>query len=180
MTKASLADEGNGLVAQKHGWFVVNAADAEWMKHPRFGAACTFEGRERFPEIGINLRVLQPGQPNCLYHRETEQEGFLVLEGECRAIVEGTEVPLERWDFFHCPPGTNHVFVGAGDGPCLILMVGARKEGAKVVYPFDPTAAGYGGSVEKECNSAREAYAGFGPVEKVRGREVLEGFPGRG
>jgi hypothetical protein len=25
-------------------------------------------------------------------------------------------------------PGTEHVFVGAGDGPCAVLMIGSRRE----------------------------------------------------
>ncbi len=44
-----------------------------------------------FPEIGYTLYVLQPGQPNGMYHREDNQEDFLVLQGECLLIVEGQE-----------------------------------------------------------------------------------------
>ena len=78
--------------------------------------------------IGINIQVLQPGEPNCMYHGETGQEDFLVLSGECLLLIEGEERPLKQWDFVHSPPWTEHVFVGAGDGPCVILMVGARPE----------------------------------------------------
>lgn len=56
-----------------------------------------------------------------------DQEDFLVLAGEALAIVEGEEHPLRRWDFVHCPPGTSHVIIGAGEGPCLVLAVGARN-----------------------------------------------------
>ena len=87
----------------------------------------SFESKEaRFPQLGINLNVLEPGQPMCLYHRENAQEDFLVLAGECVLIVEGEERPLRRWDFVHCPAGVDHVFVGAGEGPSLVLAVGAR------------------------------------------------------
>ena len=41
--------------------------------------------------MGINLAVLEPGQPNCMYHGEDEQEDFLVLSGECLLLVEGEE-----------------------------------------------------------------------------------------
>ena len=41
----------------------------------------------------------------------------------------------------HCPEGTEHVFVGAGDGPCAILMVGARKEPDLAHYPVSEAAA---------------------------------------
>jgi uncharacterized cupin superfamily protein len=74
-----------------------------------------------FPQLGINLRVLEPGQPSNLYHSENQQEAFLVLSGECRLLVEGEERLLRPWDFFHSPAGTEHILVGAGDGPCVIL-----------------------------------------------------------
>ena len=80
-----------------------------------------------WPDTGVNLQVLQPGQPNCRYHSEPVQEDFLVLHGECIAIVDGEERPMRQWDFFHCPAGVEHVFVGAGDGPCAVLMIGSRR-----------------------------------------------------
>ena len=33
-------------------------------------------------------------QPACLYHRESTQEGFLVLHGRCRVLIEGEERAL--------------------------------------------------------------------------------------
>lgn len=60
------------------------------------------------------------------YHWETDQEDFLVLSGEALAIVEGEERPMRAWDFLHCPAGTNHAIVGAGDGPCVVFAVGAQ------------------------------------------------------
>jgi hypothetical protein len=50
-----------------------------------------------------------------------------VLAGAALAIVEGQERPLRQWDFLHCPSGTNHVIVGAGDGPCIVFAAGARE-----------------------------------------------------
>jgi hypothetical protein len=41
-----------------------------------------------------------------------------VLGGRCTLILDGTEHELHAWDFVHCPTGTRHAFVGAGDGPC--------------------------------------------------------------
>ena len=62
---------------------------------------------------------------------ESAQEDFLVLSGECLLLIEGEERPLKAWDFVHCPAGTEHVFVGAGTGPCVILMVGSRRRRAR-------------------------------------------------
>ena len=120
-------------------------------------------GRRRaFAQVGYTLAVLQPGQPNGLYHREDNQEDFLVLSGECLLLVEGEERRLQAWDFVHCPPGTEHIFVGAGDGPCVIFMAGARRgwPNKGIVYPRSELALRHGAGVETETEPA-EAYAPF-------------------
>jgi uncharacterized cupin superfamily protein len=144
-------------------WFVVNVADAQAQEYEKSGSWVRFEDPdERFPDFGINIHVLQPGQPNCKYHHEDQQEDFLVLAGECIAIVDDEEHRLRTWDFLHCPPGTPHVFIGAGDGPCAILMVGARKPDEEVQYPVSEVAAKYGASVSQPTDSPEEAYADWG------------------
>lgn len=168
--EAPLAPAGDGLVPEGDGWFVVNAREARW-KEGDFGAFTRFEGEVRFPQLGINIGVLEPGQPSCMYHREGEQEDFLVLSGECLLLIEGRERPLRAWDFVHCPPWTEHVFVGAGAGPCTILAVGGRG-GGKVVYPVNELALGQGAGVDAETGEPNEAYARFRPDADVeyRGR----------
>ena len=150
------------------GWFVVNVAEAEAFKTERLGDAVFFEDRggHRFPDFGINVHVLQPGQPNALYHREDAQEVFLVLSGECVAIVEDEEHPLRKGDFLYAPPGTAHVLVGAGDGPCSILMAGTRTGDKGLFYPVSEAAARYGASVSEETADEGRAYEG---VEIERG-----------
>jgi uncharacterized cupin superfamily protein len=157
------------------GWFVVNVRDAEWLTTEggalqTSGSECTFEpaGAE-FEQIGVRLHVLQPGEPNGLYHRENQQEDFLVLDGECLLLVEGEERRLGAWDFVHCPPWTEHIFVGAGDGPCTILMVGARTAPWEVVYPVSEVAARHDASVAEETPDPRRAYVGrFEPSRRGR------------
>src|SRR5690349_8160583 len=115
---------------------VVNVADAPALNHERGGAVITLESQDApFQQIGVNIRVVQPGQPAAKYHSETVEENFLVLAGECLAILDGEERTLRAWDFVHCPPGAAHVFIGAGDGPCAILMIGGRAEGKRLHYP---------------------------------------------
>ena len=161
--EARLVPREAGLVPEGEGWFVVNAREARWWRHEAFGAATTFENEEEAPfkEFGINIQVLAPGQPNCMYHAENGQEDFLVLYGECLLIVEGEERRLRQWDFVHCPPWTRHVFVGAGKGPCAILMVGRRPENEELLYPVEELARRHDAGVEKETTSGREAYARF-------------------
>jgi uncharacterized cupin superfamily protein len=146
-------------------WFVVNARDAHWLHNEKFGAYTRFEPEgERFDQVGINISVLQPGQPMCLYHGEADQEGFLVLSGRAALLIEGEERPLEQWDYVHCPPWTEHVIVGAGDGPALVLAVGARQ-GKSVVYPVSELAQRYGAGTEIEHRRDAEGKAGESPYK---------------
>jgi uncharacterized cupin superfamily protein len=168
--EARLEHVVTGLAPVTDGWFVLNARDAAWIRHPTFGLQCMFElagpiarsrdGLEQlsFPQIGIRILVLEPGQPSTLYHEEPgNQEDFLVLAGECRAVVEGEERLLGQWDLLHCPPGTSHALAGAGDGPCVLLKVGARVT-RDIRYSPTPLAE----SVETETTSGAKAYAPYG------------------
>jgi len=152
----------NGLVTDGEGWFVVNARESRWRDTGPLGHFCTFEGKRRFPQLGINISVLEPGQPMGMYHRENAQEDFLVLSGECLLIVEDEERPLRAWDFFHCPAGTEHIIVGAGSEPAVVLAVGARGRGRKgIVYTVSKVAARHGAGVKRETTKPAEAYAGL-------------------
>jgi uncharacterized cupin superfamily protein len=150
-------------------WSIVNVAEAPAMQHEVAGASIRLIDEADVTEIGVNIRVLQPGQPNGKYHAENVQEDFLVLSGEVLAILDGEERTLRAWDFVHCPPGTAHVFVGAGDGPSAVLMVGARSPDKVYRYPTSELAARFGASAPAETADPREAYAdwkpGFTPVQ---------------
>src|SRR6476659_7992321 len=162
MAEAPLEDAGSGLAPTGEGWYVVNVRDTQWLTSKTFGSGCVFETREYpFDQLGINISVMLPGEPNCLYHSESLQEDFLVLAGECKLLVEGEERLLSAWDFVHCPPGTAHVFVGAGEGPCVVLMTGARSDDEQLLYPVSELAARYGASADEETPDPRKAYAKF-------------------
>ena len=142
-------------------WWVRNARDMTWREN-ELGATADFDyDAERFEEVGINLTALRPGQPMTMYHRERSQEGFLILRGECLLLVDGREVPLKQWDYFHCPPDVPHGIVGAGAGMSLVLAVGGRGRGFEILYPRDETALKHDAGVEKDTPSPNEAYARF-------------------
>jgi uncharacterized cupin superfamily protein len=159
--QARLEQKEFGLTPVSDGWFVVSIPNAAWVTNAAFGDACVFEGdKVSFPDVGFTLAVLQPGQPNGMYHREANQEDFLVLAGECLLLIEGEERALKAWDFVHCPPDTEHIFIGAGDRPCLIFMTGARKGWPEkgLFYPRSELALRHRAGVE-ETTSGAEAYA---------------------
>ncbi len=138
---------------------IVNLGDAAAYGHPRRATHVRLEPENAsWPDTGVNVQVMAPGQPNCRYHSEPVQEDFLVLHGECIVILDGEERRLRQWDFVHCPAGTEHVFVGAGDGPSAVLMIGSRREDA-AHYPVNETAARYDASVKEPTDVPAEAYA---------------------
>ncbi len=177
--EARLEDVGSGLAPVTPGWFVVNARDAAWLNNDRFGGVCIFESddfvlRQRpdledvtFDLAGFTLRVFGPGQPNSLYHSESEeQEDFMLLAGECILVIEGEERQLRAWDVVRCPPGVAHTFVGSGEGPCALLAAGNRTEGSVRVSPRDDLALKHGAGADEDTTSFPPGT--FGPWKHER------------
>jgi uncharacterized cupin superfamily protein len=169
-----------GLAPVGGGWFVLSAREARWRHRPGRGESLPFTGwtdfecETYFPQVGIGLIVLGPGEPIGMYHWEADQEDFLVLSGEALLIIEGQERPLRQWDFVHCPAGTNHVIVGAGDGPCVVLAMSSRENqahGPYGAYTVDEVALRHGAGVEEETQDADLAYARFPKSELTRYRD---------
>jgi len=183
--EAELRETDAGLVPASNGWFVLNARNARWFhRDGRDSLPLTgcdeHEAETFFPMLGMSIQVLAPGEANAMYHWETEQEDFLVLYGEGIAIVEGHERALRQWDFVHCPPETRHVFVGAGDGPCVILAASSRqfqKDGPWGYYSVDETAGRYNASPDVETQDTEIAYANVPQSEPTRYQGVLPEAP---
>jgi uncharacterized cupin superfamily protein len=156
-------------------WFIRNIRDVQWFDEPRSGSYGDFQqAGEPFPDFGFNFGIVHPGQPVALYHREDDQEGFLVLSGECLLIVEGEERPLRQWDYFHCPAGTDHILVGAGDAPAFVIAVGGRtRRAGGTVYPVDAAAIRHGAGVERETTDPKLAYASFDEPRPLPFSEAL-------
>jgi uncharacterized cupin superfamily protein len=171
--EASLEQTDSGLVQAGSGWFVVNARGARWHRAEDRGSVCPFGDETEFDQVGVNLFVLGRGEAMGMYHWEADQEDFLVLSGEALLIVEGEERPLRQWDFVHCPAGTNHIILGAGEAPCAVLAVGAREHQAGADwggYTVDELALRHGAGVEQETTDAD------GPAPKREPTSYQEGW----
>src|SRR3954454_7716858 len=169
MDEARIEETETGRLPADGGWVILNLDEIGWSRVPGGGTWCLFESpAARSPLLGIGVHILNPGDAPGMYHAETNQEGFLVLSGECIAVVEGEERRMRAWDYLHCPPGTAHITIGAGDGPCAILMVGTRAADHTIDYIADPVAAKHGAAVEVDTNSPAQAYAGRPPYTAVR------------
>jgi uncharacterized cupin superfamily protein len=160
----------HGLAPDASGWYVLNLRDATWRHADGRGAVCVavddFEGERQAVQLGVNAFVLMPGEPMSMYHWEADQEDFLVLAGEAVLVVEGEERRLGTWDFFHSPPRTSHVIVGAGGGPCVVLAVGSRQhsedQGA-LGFPADEAARRHGAGVDADTLDPGRAYGDVPP-----------------
>jgi uncharacterized cupin superfamily protein len=157
---------------------IINLADAPALSHSKRATLIKLEPEDaHWPDTAVNVQVMQPGQPNCRYHSEPVQEDFLVLYGECVVILDDQERPLRQWDFVHLPANTPHVFVGAGDRPCAVLMIGSRRAN-RAHYPFSELAAKYDASVTTPTDDVAEAYADWRqeprrPTDNPFGEEPL-------
>ena len=180
--EAELEQTEAGLVPASAGWFVMNAREARWFHRPGRGDSLPLTGSDKFeaetyfPMLGMSIQVLPPGAPNAMYHWESDQEDFLVLSGEALLIVEGQERRLRPWDFVHCPPQTQHVFVGAGDAPCVLLAAGSRQfqaSGPWGKYTVDDAARRHNACPDEETHDADVAYARFPPSQPRRYRDGL-------
>jgi len=167
--EAKARETKHGLVHDERGWFVVSAREERWERWDRMGVYCNFEGKKRFLQLGFNINVLEPGESLGRYHSENAQEDFLVVAGDCVLVIDGEERTLKAWDFVHSPPGTPHMIVGAGDGPSVVVAVGARgRRRSGITYVPSEVARKHGVSVEKETTDYREAYADLAGRERVR------------
>ena len=183
--EAPLEHTDHGLApAAREGWFVLNAREARWRRRPGRGHSLPLTGwsdeecETYFKQLGVAVFVLGPGEPIGMYHWEADTEGFLVLSGEALLIVESEERPLHAWDYFHCPPRVEHMILGAGDGPCVVLAVGSRQFAATPQwggYTADETARRHGVSVEEDTPEPDVAYAPFEPPEPARYDGWLDG-----
>jgi uncharacterized cupin superfamily protein len=180
--EARLEQTEAGLVPVSTGWFVLGARDARWIEKPGQGFSLPLTGNDEheaetfFPMLGMSIRVVGPGEPSTTYHWETEAEDFLVLAGEAILIVEGEERRVRQWDFVHCPPETRHAFVGAGEGPCVLLCASSRqlqKDGPWGSYCADPTAARHNAGSPVDTQDGSIAYARFEPSRETPYREGL-------
>lgn len=177
--EAELEQSEHGVAPRGPGWFVVNARDAQWRKRPGRGVSLPFTGwtdeecKALFPELGVNLVVLAPGEPLGMYHREAETEAYLVLAGTPLLLIEEQERPLAQWDFVHLPPQTDHIVVGAGDAPSVVLAIGTRHHMAGPdwgMYVASELAGRHGCGVDTDTPDADVAYARFPPSEPARYR----------
>lgn len=78
-----------------------------------------------------------PGQANCPYHYESDEEWLLVLEGRLTVRHPEGEDELEPGDLVCFPAGADgaHKLTNNGDEPVRMLIVSTANLPAVAVYP---------------------------------------------
>jgi uncharacterized cupin superfamily protein len=81
--------------------------------------------------------VVPPGQANCPYHYESDEEWLLVLEGRLTVRHPEGEEELEAGDLvcFPAGPAGAHKLTNNGDEPVRMLIVSTANLPAVAVYP---------------------------------------------
>jgi uncharacterized cupin superfamily protein len=81
--------------------------------------------------------VVAPGQSNCPYHYESDEEWLLVLEGRLTVRHPEGEDELEPGDLVCFPAGPDgaHKLTNNGDAPVRMLIVSTANLPAVAVYP---------------------------------------------
>jgi uncharacterized cupin superfamily protein len=129
-----------------------------------------YDDEADFSQLGINLTIVGPGEPMSTYHRESDQEDFLVLAGEALRIIEGEERPLHHGDLVHCPAAKNRVIKGAGRTRCVMVAAGARDRSTGPdwgAYTVGGTAIRHDAGAEHETTDPEQACARFGRTERT-------------
>jgi uncharacterized cupin superfamily protein len=81
--------------------------------------------------------VVPPGEANCPYHYESDEEWLLVLEGRLTVRHPEGEDELEAGDLVCFPAGPTgaHKLTNNGDVPVRMLIVSTANLPAVAVYP---------------------------------------------
>jgi uncharacterized cupin superfamily protein len=94
------------------------------------------------PHIGASTMAgsvyeVPPGQANCPYHYESDEEWLLVLEGRLTVRHPDGEDDLEPGDLVCFPrgPAGAHKLMNGGDEPVRMLIVSTRNMPQVAVYP---------------------------------------------
>jgi uncharacterized cupin superfamily protein len=94
------------------------------------------------PPIGADMLAgtiyeLPPGQSNCPYHYESDEEWLIVLEGNLTVRHPGGEEVLDPGDLVCFPAGPDgaHKLTNRGEVRVKMLLVSTRQMPAVAVYP---------------------------------------------
>jgi hypothetical protein len=167
VNEASSEETPYGRYITSDGWFVLNIADALAVRNDeKGGATYPLEPRESpFRDVGIRVPSSRRANRTRSTTPKACRKGFSCSRASARSSWRRTNGRCGSGTTSTVQPVRASVIVGAGDGPCSILMLGARPD-VEVRYPVSEVAAKYDASAVKDTDDADEAYADW-PGEYV-------------
>ena len=77
------------------------------------------------PKVDLGVVVITPGETHPCHMHKTQEESFLVLEGECAVYVNGEKVVIKQGDYLRCDPGEAHLFTNETDSDFKAVFIKA-------------------------------------------------------
>lgn len=92
------------------------------------------------PRVDMGVVVIIPGEAHPCHKHVTQEESFLVLEGECAVYVDGERVLIKQGDYLRCEPGESHLFRNESDSSFKAVFIKAPHMEVKdsVYIEWDP------------------------------------------
>jgi uncharacterized cupin superfamily protein len=89
-------------------------------------------------KLGAGFDVLAPGKRSCPYHfHHTQEELFVVLEGEGTLRVAGQMLPIRAGDVIFIPPGPDypHHIINTSNAELRYLSISTQERPEVCEYP---------------------------------------------
>ena len=89
-------------------------------------------------KLGASVDIVLPGKVTCPYHSHyTQEEMFIILEGEGTLRVAGEMVPVRAGDVIDIPPGPEypHQLINTSNAPMKYLSISTQEDPEICEYP---------------------------------------------
>lgn len=104
----------------------------------RFGSVAGPRAGTVARKLGAGFDIVPPGKRACPYHfHYSQEEMFIVLEGEGTLRVSGEMIPIRAGDVITIPPGPEypHHILNTSDAPLKYLSVSTMELPEVCEYP---------------------------------------------
>ncbi|MFK3795854.1 cupin domain-containing protein [Pseudomonas sp. NPDC088444] len=89
-------------------------------------------------KLGASVDIVAPGKRSCPYHfHHTQEEMFVVIEGQGSLRVAGELLPIKTGDVIFIPPGPEypHQIINTSEAPLKYLSISTRETPEVCEYP---------------------------------------------
>jgi uncharacterized cupin superfamily protein len=116
-----------------------SAPKRPWSRGPLYETLGTrLAGGTAARKLGAGIDTVPPGKRSCPYHfHHTQEEMFVVLEGQGTLRVAGEMLPIVAGDVIFIPPGPEypHQILNTSDAPLKYLSISTQEMPEICEYP---------------------------------------------